>query len=100
MNKIAALEIEIRFTRLANEDLREAYGYISQDDPGSARRIIARIEKAVETLCRHTSPGRPGRVEGTREFIVPGTPFILVYRYRKRTLQILTVLHTSKKYPL
>ena len=91
--------MRVRFTKLANEDLQQAYLYIVQESPESARDIIERIKKAINTLCQYSSLGKPGRIKGTREFVVSNTPFILVYRQKQGTLQILSVLHTSKKYP-
>ncbi|MDQ7827232.1 MAG: type II toxin-antitoxin system RelE/ParE family toxin [Candidatus Eremiobacteraeota bacterium] len=43
--------------------------------------------------------GRPGRVPGTRELVVPGTKYIVAYRVRHRSLQILRVLHGARKWP-
>jgi plasmid stabilization system protein ParE len=43
--------------------------------------------------------GRPGRVHGTSELVVDGTPFIVAYRIRDETVEILAVLHSSRKWP-
>jgi toxin ParE1/3/4 len=43
--------------------------------------------------------GRPGRVTGTRELVVDGTPYILPYRVRNRVVQILRVLHGARRWP-
>jgi addiction module RelE/StbE family toxin len=91
--------MRVRFTKLANSDLNQAYDYIAQDNPSSARIVIERIEKAIDTLYQYPVIGKNGRVKGTREFVVPNTPFILVYRIEKDMLQILSVLHVSRKYP-
>jgi toxin ParE1/3/4 len=40
--------------------------------------------------------GRVGLRAGTREFPVPGTPYILVYRIREERLRIMAVLHGSR----
>ncbi len=89
----------IRYTKLALRDLDQAYDYISSESPESARAVIENTEKAIAMLCHYPAIGKTGRVKGTREFVVLHTPFIIVYRYTKTTLHILTVLHTSKKYP-
>ena len=36
--------------------------------------------------------GRPGRVPGTREFVIPRTPYIVPYRLQGESIQILRVL--------
>ncbi|MGA2404250.1 MAG: type II toxin-antitoxin system RelE/ParE family toxin [Syntrophobacteraceae bacterium] len=41
--------------------------------------------------------GRPGRVDGTRELIIPGLPYILSYVAKGRTVTILRVMHAAMK---
>ena len=55
---------------------------------------------AVETrLVMHPEIGRPGRVPGTRELVVPRTPFIIPYRVKDNAVQILRVYHAARKWP-
>ena len=37
--------------------------------------------------------GRPGRVSGTRELVIPGTPYIIPYRIRGERLKLVAVFH-------
>jgi toxin ParE1/3/4 len=55
--------------------------------------------EAVERLAELPGLGRPGRVAGTRELIVPGTPYIVPYRLRGDRLEVIAVFHTSQKWP-
>ncbi|HET6521471.1 MAG TPA: type II toxin-antitoxin system RelE/ParE family toxin, partial [Geminicoccaceae bacterium] len=50
-------------------------------------------------LAQHPESGRPGRVPGTRELVVSGTPYIVPYRVQGNTVQILRVLHGARKWP-
>ena len=43
--------------------------------------------------------GRPGRVPGTRELVVPGTRYLVPYRVTGDTLQILRVYHGARNWP-
>lgn len=43
--------------------------------------------------------GRQGRVEGTRELIVPNTPYIVAYRIFENQIRILAVIHTARHWP-
>jgi toxin ParE1/3/4 len=43
--------------------------------------------------------GRPGRVPGTRELVVSGTPFVTVYRVESNVLWVLRVLHGARRWP-
>jgi toxin ParE1/3/4 len=44
--------------------------------------------------------GRPGRVVGTRELIVPDTPYIIPYRVRGERLELIAVFHGRQKWPV
>jgi toxin ParE1/3/4 len=61
--------------------------------------VIRRIRGAVEQLAAMPGIGRPGRVPGTRELVVTGTPYIVPYRVRDDAVQIITVLHAAQKWP-
>jgi toxin ParE1/3/4 len=43
--------------------------------------------------------GRPGRVPGTRELVIPKTPFIVPYRLQRKVIQILRVYHGARRWP-
>jgi len=89
----------VRYTRQAIADLDEARAYIALDRPAAARAMAARIRAAIEGLRQFPERGRPGRVPGTRELVVPGTPFIVPYRIKARRIEILGVLHGTRAWP-
>jgi toxin ParE1/3/4 len=57
---------------------------------------VQRILKAVASLPAQPSVGRPGRVPGTRELVVAKTRYIVPYRIRGNTIEILRGFHTSR----
>ncbi|ADE15927.1 addiction module toxin, RelE/StbE family [Nitrosococcus halophilus Nc 4] len=83
----------------ARRDLREIYLYIAEDDPHAARVLQERIKACVTLLTENRSLGRPGRVPGTRELIVPRMPYLLPYRGVKERLEILRVYHGAWQWP-
>jgi len=91
--------VKIRWTRLAVEDLSLAYEYVAAENPSAAHAVIARIESAVNVLRAHPEIGRSGRVEGTRELIISGTPFIVAYRIARNRVEILAVIHGARRWP-
>ena len=91
--------MKVVWFREAIDDLEEARNYIARDKPETARRIAARIVDAVDRLAKQPSLGRPGRIPGTRELIVPGTPYILPYRVRREVIEILRVFHNRRQWP-
>lgn len=84
----------------AIDDLAELRAFIEQDDPVAAQRIALHILHNVETLLpANPEMGRPGRVPGTRELVIPRTPFIVPYRLQDQTIQVLRVFHGARRWP-
>jgi len=92
--------VEVRWTRKALANLDQEAEYIAQDNPEAAVRIVEQIRSSVQTLLDFPALGRPGRVSGTRELVITETPYIVPYRIREQTVEILRVLHSSRKWPL
>jgi toxin ParE1/3/4 len=92
--------VKIIWSPEAIDDLAHIRAYISQDNHEAARRIALHIIELVETiLAENPHIGRPGRVPGTREFVVDKTPYIVPYRVKDNTLQILRVYHGARRWP-
>lgn len=92
--------MRLRWTRRAERDLDEIAAYIGQDSPAAAARVILELIDQVESaLLGHPAVGRVGRVFGTRELIIGGLPYIVPYRLRDKDIEILRVLHTSRRWP-
>lgn len=83
----------------AIDDLIALREFIAQDNPAAAAEVALRILNSVDMLADQPGIGRPGRVEGTKELVIHGTPFIIPYRVKKGELQLLRVLHSSRKWP-
>ena len=81
-------------------DLVALRAYIEQDDPAAAQRVALHIIHSVETLLPNSpGMGRPGRVSGTRELVIPRTPFILPYRLVGNAIHILRIFHSARRWP-
>ena len=91
--------MNIVWSELALDDLESLYGYISKDSPEAGRRTALAIVALVETLPDNPHIGRPGRVPGTRELVVPNTPYVVPYRVHASEVQILRVYHGARRWP-
>ncbi len=91
--------MQVKWTRKALVNLDDAVKYIAADKPTAAAGVAQKIWDASQKLVEQPGLGRPGRVSGTRELIVPGLPYILPYFEKKGILYILRVMHTSLKWP-
>ena len=91
--------MKLRWTDGAVEDLQAARDYLDSENPRAAWDAIDRIMSAVERLEQFPQMGRPGRVARSRELVVTGTPFLVAYRMKGESVQILAVLHAKRKWP-
>jgi len=58
-----------------------------------------KIQAAVENLGTFPALGRAGRISGTRELVVAGVPYVVVYTVSGSTVQIAAVIHTVRQWP-
>lgn len=89
----------VRYTRQALADLDAARDYIALDNPRAAAALATRLREAIDGLRQFPERGRPGRVPGTRELVVPRTPFVVPYRLASREIHVLAVLHGARAWP-
>ena len=83
----------------AIEHLAHLRSYIARDNPKVANRIASVLLEAVGRLAESPNLGRPGRVTGTRELVVPGTRYVIPYRLRGDRLEVIAVFHGRQKWP-
>ena len=93
--------MQVRWLAKALQNLQQEADYIAKDDAKAARIVVQRIQQAVNLLANNPALGHPGRINGTRELVVPGTRYIIPYRVRPRLdrIEILRVIHSSQKSP-
>jgi len=91
--------VRVKWLRQALLDLDEIATYINADSPAIAAKVVVNIITAVSLLREQQGIGRAGRVPGTKELLVTGLPYIVPYRVKDETVQILRVYHTSRKWP-
>ena len=73
--------------------------YIEKDSDGNAAIVAGRILDAIEILRTQPQMGRPGRLAGTRELVVSGTPYIVPYRVKHERVELLTVFDGRRQWP-
>ncbi|MEX1205010.1 MAG: type II toxin-antitoxin system RelE/ParE family toxin [Dongiaceae bacterium] len=91
--------MRIVWSPTARDDLRHLHAYIAQRNPGAARSIARTILDGVGNLRRFPAIGRPGRVAGTRELVITGTPFVVPYHVIGQAIEIVAVLHGARRWP-
>ncbi len=79
--------------------MEEVISFISEDNPRAAKDVVFKILNSVAMLAEYPALGKPGRLEGTRELVIANTPFLIPYRVKNKTVEILRVYHNSRKWP-
>ncbi|HVP85309.1 MAG TPA: type II toxin-antitoxin system RelE/ParE family toxin [Rhizomicrobium sp.] len=80
-------------------DLREAWDFIAADNESAADRIVSQLQRAGEGLDQFPKLGRAGKVSRTRELVVAGTPYFLVYYIRRDHIEIARAVHGARQWP-
>ena len=89
----------LKWLRRDERDLEEVEKYIAQDNPTAAVEMVIKIISAVERLDHFPGIGRAGRVDGTKELVIDGTPYIVPYRKKGERIEILRVYHSARLWP-
>ena len=90
--------MKVRWLESAWTSLRTVHRFVASRNPDAAKMNVIRIEGAVERHGTHPMSGRLGTVEGTRELVVPGLPYLVVYRVTENEVEILRVWHTRQEF--
>lgn len=95
--------MRLRYTEAARADLRDIVRFGVAEGLGTARAIVDEIEQRLRTLSELPYSGREGREPGTREWVLPPLPFVVVYRLEPsqapREIHILNIVHGARQWP-
>jgi plasmid stabilization system protein ParE len=91
----------IRWTESTWEDLDGITDYLLSKGVAfeTVEEYAKRIFKAPAHLTTLPGAGKPGRMPNTREWLVKGTPYALIYTVRNDKVRILRVMHGSRQFP-
>jgi toxin ParE1/3/4 len=91
--------MQVRWTTPAAQDLEEITLYIQKDSEAAALAVAQALFDAANSLDLLPSRGRVGRIPGTRELVVPGLPYIVLYEVADTAVQILHIFHGARNWP-
>jgi addiction module RelE/StbE family toxin len=90
----------IVWTEQAVRQLEQARDYIAlSNSEDVAAEVALRILAAVEQLAAFPLSGRPERVPGTRELVIPNTPFLAAYTAGEKETVMLAIYHGAQRWP-
>jgi toxin ParE1/3/4 len=91
--------MKLRYTPQARRDIDSIADYIAERNPAAAKRVGDRIRRTAGLLSEFPLIGHTGKLSGTQEFVIPGLPYIIVYRVDptgEQTIAILGVHHGAQ----
>jgi plasmid stabilization system protein ParE len=91
--------LKLRYSAKARAQLSLIHSYIAEHNPRAATAVVERIRAAAELLQEFPRLGRDGREPGTREWVVRGLPYIVVYELDVSgpdELMVLAVFHGAR----
>ncbi len=96
--------LKLRYTDEAQQDLREVLRYGVEAGFPDTLAVVNEIEPRISTLASHPSAGRGGREPDTREWVLGGLPFIVVYSLHPdeaapTEVHILNIIHGARQWP-
>lgn len=91
--------MKLVWSAFALSDRDTIFTYIEADNPLAAILVDERIVAAVRRLIDFPESGRVGRIAGTRELVISGTPYIAAYAVKDATIRVLRVLHGAQEWP-
>lgn len=91
--------MKLRYAGRALREIDAIWKHIAESSPKAAQSVEGRIRAATSRLERFPESGRPGRIDGTRELVVPGLPYVAVYRIEDRGVLVLAVRHAARDWP-
>lgn len=91
--------MRLTWSAFALADRDGIFTYIEAVNPSAAVLIDERIVATIRRLIDFPASGRIGRIAGTRELVINGTPYIVAYAVTETTIRILRVLHGAQEWP-
>ena len=91
--------MRVHWTVPALVAMEELQDHIAQDSPMAAGQVAARITDAINGLVTFPLRGRPGRVSGTFELVIPRTSYTAAYRVRGTFIEVIALIHQAQQWP-
>jgi toxin ParE1/3/4 len=82
----------VQYTPRARRHLDGIAAFIETRNAEAARRVGVRIRETIKLLGEFPRIAHPGTVPKTLEMIVPGLPFVIVYRLDFTSEDVLVIL--------
>jgi toxin ParE1/3/4 len=91
--------VRIRWTPAAAADLEHISEYLKDRHPHYQQPTMRKLYAAIRSLKESPNRGRQGREGGTRELLFPPLPYVVVYRLKEQSIEVLRIYHAAQNRP-
>jgi plasmid stabilization system protein ParE len=91
--------MRIRWTPAAAADLQPISDYLKDHHPHYRQPTMRKVYGTIQSLSEWPFHGRVGSEEGTRELLFPPLPYIVVYRVKPQSIEVLRIYHGVQERP-
>lgn len=78
--------------------LRREYEFLRARDPINAASVRDRLIRSAASLAQFPDRGRAWRLPEGRELVVPGLPYVVIYRVKKDEVVIVALFRISRNW--
>jgi toxin ParE1/3/4 len=89
--------MDIIFSPEATDSIRSIQNFL-KEVPIAFDKVVGRINICLKIIKNNPYIGKEGRYQGTRELFVSNTSYVIIYRIKEDTIEVITILHTSRQY--
>jgi toxin ParE1/3/4 len=91
--------MRIRWTPAAAADLEHINEFLITHYPRFAESTVREFYETIPSLKASPHRGRIGGEEGTRELVFTRMPYIVAYRIKEQTVEVLHIFHGAQDHP-
>ncbi len=83
----------IKWLERALDDLESLREYIENDNPSASEKVMQHLIKSLDYLMDNPELGRLGRAKNTRELLLSGLPYAIIYKIKNNFIEVLRIFH-------
>ena len=83
----------------AKKDIGEAISHLKKTDPDAIDGLLTAINKSLSLILANPNVGRPVSGKMMRLWSIPNWPYVIPYRIRNESIEVLRVWHTRRDRP-
>lgn len=91
--------MRIRWTPAAAADIEYISNYRDDQFPQYRQSTIRKLYDGILSLRSFPNRGKRGREDGTRELVYSPLPYVVAYRVKDQTIEVLRVYHRAQNRP-